>query len=181
MTFTILHIVVWFVAAAVAGILVYVVMSISARVLRARARDLAAAREALEEYDRAFDTIMNDPATPPMLLDLLVQFDHGVMHRRAAFFVARCIFRERERWLKSDPNNPISVEMRNLYKHRPDLRDLFAVAISRGFLATMLRWSLPAIALRFLIVDPINDPITPARAVANGGADHPHAPLAQAA
>jgi hypothetical protein len=182
MTLLILEIAGWMVAAFLAAAIVYFAMRLGTRLLRMRARELATARSALAEYDDAYATLVADPATPIILIELLTEFDRGVMDRGAAHFVARSIFRDRGDWLKSDPNHPVLVAMRNLTKHRPDLHDLFVRAVSRGFAATMLRWPVPAAALRFLIVDPASDPVTPARAVACGAEhEHPREPLPQAA
>ena len=165
--------IVWLLAALVAGAITFFILFVVTATLRARAHELKMSREALDEYERVFDKLMDDPATPESARQLLIEFDHGVMHKRAAHFIATSMFRERAKWLKSGAEPEVLAEMREVGKHRPDLYEAFVTAIGSGFIATMLRWFFSARALSFIFVDPRRDPTTPMRAMASA-ADKKH-------
>jgi hypothetical protein len=173
----------WLLAAVAAGLVTFALTAISHKIVRGRANELHAAHKALAEYEKNYDILLDDPATPLSAIELLTRFDRGVMDRRTAYFVAKSIIWKRAAWLEKDDDEPeVLTEMSEVCKHRPDLYETFVKAITYGFMATMLRWFLPARALTLLLVDPRRDPMTPARVVASGaGSTHHNHSVPQAA
>jgi hypothetical protein len=159
----------WLSTAAAASAFIYIIRVFIIRLHHGRTQELLASRRALDEYKRAIQLLLGDPATPESMRNLLREFDRGVMRRRAAYFVAFNIFHNQAEWLTREIEEPkVLVEMRALGKDRPDLYKAFVTAVATGFAATMLRWLFPARALSLLLVDPRRDPLTPARVVARG-------------
>jgi hypothetical protein len=66
---------------------------------------------------------------------------------------------------EEDDQPAVMKELEALKDHRHDLYNACVTAIGSGFLATMLRWYVPARALRLVFVNPRRDPMTPVRAV----------------
>lgn len=174
--------VIWLVGAAAAGAITLLVTALLIQFLRGRAIELRHARECLAEYDRYYDMVMSDPATPDSVKEFLDEFDRGVMDRHAAHFIATSMFRQKSEWLRTPEEEPsVLIAMRDVCKHRPDLYEAFTTAIAKGFIATMLRWWAPARALHMIFIDLQNDPITPARALVRGFERRKDGPLPQAA
>jgi hypothetical protein len=174
--------VLWLAAAFVAGVAGYFLIEFAVRLCRSRASDLRISREKLEQYDKMFDAIASDPALPESARDFLYEFDKGVMQHGAAHFIATAMFRERTDWLKPNGAEPrILKEMREICHHRPDLYEGFGKLIAAGFVATMLRWLIPARALRMVFIDLKQDPMTPAQAMTTAAQRKRHVPIAQAA
>lgn len=156
-------------AALVASGVTFLSLYALTRYLRWRTKSLERSRKALERYEQLIAKLLDDPATPESARELLLQYDLGVMNHTTARYIAHGLSQRRSDWLNGgeDQRDPQGfTDMRALEAYRPDLYDAFVKTIAAGFIATMLRWPFPAFALRFILVDPKRDPVTPARAVA---------------
>ena len=156
---------VWLVGAALAALATYFAVQFAAASIRLRTTELKRARDALEIYERNLDTLLDDPATPDTVRDLLLRFDRGIGNRSAAHYLATSVFRKDPMWFENSEPSPAIVDARALRSHRPDLYQAWINTVQYGFEALMLRWFLPAIAFRMIWVNPGRDPETPTQAV----------------
>jgi hypothetical protein len=131
-------------AFAAFSVAVFTVLTLLRKAHSRRMAVLAEAESLLNEHFKAAHTIIEDPATPEVVADVVRLFSISVGRRSVARAVAMDILSDRTAGRHAAQNAPMlddfSAKVRLLRLHRPDLAKNISVASGTGFMAMMLRW-----------------------------------------